>query len=89
MAAEHRFGFVYTGGGPGVIPDEATHVTIHESIKVISAELFQRHPNIIQLVCHNGVVIIEERAFHNCPRPSETSSYPRRKKCWKRFFLSL
>lgn len=59
--------FVYNGGSRSVIPDNVTHVTIHESVKVIPARLFKDHQNIIELICHDGVERIEEEAFCRCP----------------------
>ena len=67
MAAE-QVHFIYTGGGREVIPRQATHVSIHDSITVIPAELFQYHPNIVELICHEGVERIEHYAFRKCRR---------------------
>ena len=58
--------FVYTGGGREVIPEDATHVAIHKSISVISAELFRGHQSIVELICHEGVIRIEEYACNCC-----------------------
>ena len=66
MVTERRF--VYNGGSRDVIPGDVTHVTIHESVKVVPARLFQDHQNIIELICHDGVERIEEEAFCRCPR---------------------
>ena len=58
--------YVYMGEGDP--PEDATHVSIHESITVIPEELFQEHPNIVELICHDGVKKIEGHAFYRCPR---------------------
>ena len=50
------------------LSDNVTHVSIHGSIKIISAEVFYEHPNIVELICHIGVRIIEQKAFYQCPR---------------------
>ena len=67
MAAE-QLHFMYTGGGRQVIPLDVTHVTVHDSITVIPADLFQFYFNIVELICHDGVIIIEGCAFNNCLR---------------------
>ena len=65
--------FLYTGGGTnasrweGVVPRDATHVSIHPTITIIPSWLFSEHPNIVELRCHEGVKKIEEWAFHQCP----------------------
>jgi|SaaInl74LU_5_DNA_1037368.scaffolds.fasta_scaffold09474_1 hypothetical protein len=48
------------------IPAGATHVRVHESVKVIPANAFQDHPNIVEVELHDGVKIIEEKAFFRC-----------------------
>ena len=67
MAAE-QVHFIYTGGSGDIIPREATHVTIDDSITVIPANLFSGHPNIIELICHEGVESIRDKAFFKCRR---------------------
>ena len=59
--------FIYRGGR-GRIPDNVTHVTIDESVTVISEKLFDEHPNIVELICHENVVRIERMAFSGCRR---------------------
>ena len=56
--------FTYTGEEE--IPDEATHIFI--TARVVPAEAFRRHPNIVQVRCGEGVEKIEQNAFHGCPR---------------------
>eukprot|EP00984_Skeletonema_dohrnii_P039099 scaffold43094_cov272-Skeletonema_dohrnii-CCMP3373.AAC.1 len=66
MAAEggvRRFN--YTGVDGGFIPIDATHVTV--SVRVIPAEEFYGHPNIIEVVCDFNVKGVERFAFAQCP----------------------
>ena len=58
--------FVYRGGGRDTIPEEATHVTTHRSVRVIPAQLFCEHPNIVELICHENVERIKSYALANC-----------------------
>ena len=51
-----------------VIPYDATHVSIHESVTVIPRGAFKWHTSIIQLICHPGVKRIEAEAFSGCTR---------------------
>jgi hypothetical protein len=50
-----------------VVPADATHVTVHESVKVIPARAFYEHQNIEEFECHDGVEKVEEYAFSHCP----------------------
>ena len=69
MAAEAGIiRYVITGEEGEVIPRNATHVSVHPSVTVIPARLFCHHPNIVELICHDGVLRIEVRAFYCCPR---------------------
>ena len=76
LAAEqeqHHLSYIYQGGEqqqrPIIdLPLTATHISVDASTKVISARAFFRHPHIIELICHNGVELIEEEAFAACPR---------------------
>ena len=68
MAAEADIiRYMITGEDGEVIPENATHVSVHPSVKVIPKRLFCWHPNIVELVCHDGVIKIEEEAFYGCP----------------------
>ena len=51
-----------------IIPQNATHVSVHPSVTKIPDGLFYEHPNIIELICHDGVIKIEYEAFKGCPR---------------------
>ena len=64
MATKHLF--VYRGGGRESIPWNATHVSVDSSVTVIPARLFSEHQHIVELICHAGVIIIEEEAFECC-----------------------
>mmetsp|Transcript_14513 Transcript_14513/g.23675 ORF Transcript_14513/g.23675 Transcript_14513/m.23675 type:complete len:324 (+) Transcript_14513:114-1085(+) len=55
--------FIYTGQEN--IPRHVTHVIV--DVQVIPADAFHRHPNIVEVICHEDVEIIEEMAFTDCP----------------------
>ncbi len=50
-----------------IIPRDATHVIVHESVTVIRARAFFNHPNIVEVICHDKVEKIERDAFCDCP----------------------
>jgi len=58
--------YIYMGG-QDVVPRNATHIRVDESVKVIPFRAFYEHPNLVELECHDGVDTIEEEAFHDCP----------------------
>jgi hypothetical protein len=58
--------FVYMGGDQEV-PRHVTHVRVHKSVKIISREAFEYYNNLVSIEMHDGVEIIEEYAFHECP----------------------
>ena len=69
MAAEGEIvivRFTYTGADGEVIPDEATHITVAEDCTFVHEQAFERHPNIIEVVCHLHVEKIEQMAFYEC-----------------------
>ena len=68
MAAEgdHIRRYNYTGEDRRV-PDDATHVTIAASVRVIPANAFRGHPNIVEVVCDVNVKRVERDAFTECP----------------------
>jgi len=68
MAAEgdRIIWFNYTGGDRRV-PDDATHVTVDQSVRVIPAWAFSGHVNIVEVICHENVKKVEEYAFIKCP----------------------
>ena len=57
--------FTYTGADGEVIDEEATHIFVNA--RVIPAEAFCRHRNIVEVICQEGVEKIEEDAFLGCP----------------------
>jgi len=56
----------YNYTGEDEVPDDAIHVTIDESVRVIPAEAFACHPNIVEVIGPN-VERVEEGAFDWCP----------------------
>ena len=70
MAAEinNIIRYMITGEDGEVIPRDATHVSVHPTVRIIPRRLFYYHPNIIELICHECVIKIEEYAFAFCPR---------------------
>ena len=62
MAPEY---YVFTGGER--VPRHVTHVLIDKALKFVPARAFYAHPNIEELICHDGVEKIEEWAFYRCP----------------------
>ena len=47
-----------------MIPRHVTHVLlIAKALKFVRGQAFQRHPNIQEVICHDGVEKIEEYAF--------------------------
>ena len=64
MAPEY---YTFTGReGEVMIPDHVTHVLI-EKVKFVRARAFMHHPNIEEVICHDGVEKIEQLAFYLCP----------------------
>ena len=64
MAPEY---YVFTGRNGEVIPGHVTHVLIAKDLKFVPARAFYNHQNIEEVICHDGVLKIEELAFYNCP----------------------
>ncbi len=58
--------FVYMGGNQRV-PRNVRYVRIHESVKIIPRSAFRSRQNLVSIEMHDGVEIIEERAFCECP----------------------
>ena len=68
MAAETDiFRYTFTNLEGRDIPRDATHVSVHPSVTVIPAFAFNYHFNIVELICHDGVIKIEVEAFYRCP----------------------
>ncbi len=57
--------FIYTGADGEIIPRDATHVFV--DVTTIPASAFYRHPNIVEVICHDRVEKIEAWAFICCP----------------------
>ena len=58
--------FTYTYTGEEDIPDDVTHVIVR-NIRVVLANAFADHPNIVEVIFHEKVEKIEENAFGDCP----------------------
>ncbi|KAK1733232.1 leucine-rich repeat domain-containing protein [Skeletonema marinoi] len=55
--------YIFTGG---VVPRHVTRVRIDESVTVIPAQAFKGHPNITEVVFHDGVKKVKDEAFSYC-----------------------
>ena len=60
--------YVYTGSKRRKIPDHVTHVLIAKALKFVRKRAFAGHPNIQEVICHDGVLKIEQEAFNYCPQ---------------------
>ena len=58
--------FVYMGGNERV-PDGVRCARIHESVNTIGAGAFENRRQLISVEFHDGIEIVEERAFYGCP----------------------
>ena len=65
MATEY---YTFTGRVGEEIPQHITHVLIDRALKFVPGWAFIYHPNIEEVICHDGVEKIEELAFYHCPR---------------------
>ena len=59
--------YIYRGEESEIIPREATHITVIEGVTFVHAGAFFRHPNIVEVICHEDVEKIEREAFYECP----------------------
>ena len=57
--------YIFTGER---VPDHITHVLIAKALNFVRARAFHDHPNIQEVICHDGVEKIEKFAFNRCPR---------------------
>ena len=64
MAPEY---YVFTGRDGERVPWHVTHVLIAKALKFVPARAFMRHPNIQEVICHDGLVKIGKYAFYKCP----------------------
>ena len=60
--------YLYRGEEGEIIPRDATHILVDKSCTLVRAHAFLRHPNIVEVICHDKVKRIEECAFFECPR---------------------
>ena len=58
--------YIYRGEEDEIIPREATHITMGEGVTFVRARAFREHPNIVEVICHEGVEKIEMKAFGYC-----------------------
>lgn len=58
--------FVYTGGDQ-IVPDDVRHARIDESINTIGAAAFENRQQLVSVEFHDGIEVVEERAFAGCP----------------------
>ena len=65
MAPEY---YTFTDRYDERIPRHVTHILIDRALKFVRARSFWEHPNIQELICHDGVEIVEQAAFYKCPR---------------------
>ncbi len=65
MAAERDDIFVYLGGEQEV-PDEITHAIIDPSVNIIRIGAFRNRRQLMSVIFHDGVEIVEEWAFLDC-----------------------
>ena len=61
MAPEY---YIFTGE---VVPDRVTHIYVGKTAAV-RARAFENHPNIEEVICHDGVLKIGTEAFLRCRR---------------------
>ena len=58
--------FTYTGLDGEVIPHNATHIIVQA--RKVRARAFYGHRNIVKVICHDHVEMIEQEAFGCCSR---------------------
>ena len=51
-----------------MIPRHVTHVRFAKAVNLVRKRAFFEHPNIQEVICHEGVKSIRQRAFYKCPR---------------------
>ena len=64
MAAANNI-FVYIGGDQ-VVPDEITHAIIDPSVNIVRRQAFANRRQLVSVIFHDGVEIVEDEAFQNC-----------------------
>lgn len=58
--------YIYRGEADEEVPEDTTHITVHEDVKVVLRYAFCYHQNIIEIICHDKVERIEQEAFVHC-----------------------
>ena len=58
--------YVYRGEVGEIISREATHITVDKDCTIILSNAFREHPNIFEVIFHEGVEKIERQAFAHC-----------------------
>jgi hypothetical protein len=66
MAANNQTLYIYRGEEGEAVPDDATHVLVDLSVRVVLSGAFRRHQNIVEVDCRNAEKI-EAEAFRECP----------------------
>src|SRR6056300_1701960 len=64
--ADHAAGddiFVYTGGRA---PQHVVNAIIDESVEEIDDDAFRYNPNLLSVVCHDGLLKVGKCAFFKC-----------------------
>ena len=59
--------YSYRGEVGERIPEEATHITVAEDVIFVRPLAFAHHPNIVEVICHDKVILIGQMAFICCP----------------------
>ncbi len=57
--------FIYMGGDQEV-PNGVVRAVIHPSVKIILEKAFSERLQLVSVIFHAGVEIIEREAFYNC-----------------------
>ena len=58
--------YIYRGEEGEIIPREATHIFVGKDVTLVRAQAFANHSNIVEVICHENVEKIEEKAFYFC-----------------------
>ena len=58
--------FIYMGGAMQEVPRNIRYVRIHKSVKIISLHAFYDCQHLASIEMHDGVEIIEKKAFSYC-----------------------
>eukprot|EP01083_Nonionella_stella_P016301 45547_1 len=58
--------YLYRGLDDEEVPNDVTHVIVHESVTVIKADAFYMRTHLISVIMGDNVKLIESGAFHEC-----------------------